>query len=307
MRNKRLILALTGAVICGLLAVMLVTQYIASVRNTATQLNNIVVAKTEIPVGAKITAEQLALLPVPNGSAPEGVFRNLNDAVDRVAVIPIGVREPITGLKLAPAGTESGLGAVIPAGYRALTVKVDEIVGVSGFVNPGSYVDVVAVIVPVNQGQAAQGPISKIVLQNIKVLASGAKLDTPSDQRQPTQVNAVTLLVTPEQAEKLVLAANESKLQLVMRNFGDQEDTQTAGANKSSLLSGETVKALPPTAAEKVADTKPASTAPKPKIRRTSYEAPREMKTTAPPPPVSRNSIELIEGAKRREVIPNNN
>jgi len=307
MRNKRLILALAGAVICGLLAVMLVTQYIASVRNTATQLNNIVVAKTEIPVGAKITAEQLALLPVPNGSAPEGVFRNLNDAVDRVAVIPIGVREPITGLKLAPAGTESGLGAVIPAGYRALTVKVDEIVGVSGFVNPGSYVDVVAVIVPVNQGQAAQGPISKIVLQNIKVLASGAKLDTPSDQRQPTQVNAVTLLVTPEQAEKLVLAANESKLQLVMRNFGDQEDTQTAGANKSSLLSGETVKALPPTAAEKVADTKPASTAPKPRIRRTSYEAPREMKTTAPPPPVSRNSIELIEGAKRREVIPNNN
>jgi len=307
MRNKRLILALAGAVICGLLAVMLVTQYIASVRNTATQLNNIVVAKTEIPVGAKITAEQLALLPVPNGSAPEGVFRNLNDAVDRVAVIPIGVREPITGLKLAPAGTESGLGAVIPAGYRALTVKVDEIVGVSGFVNPGSYVDVVAVIVPVNQGQAAQGPISKIVLQNIKVLASGAKLDTPSDQRQPTQVNAVTLLVTPEQAEKLVLAANESKLQLVMRNFGDQEDTQTAGANKSSLLSGETVKALPPTAAEKVADPKPASAAPKPRIRRTSYEAPREMKTTAPPPPVSRNSIELIEGAKRREVIPNNN
>jgi pilus assembly protein CpaB len=308
MRNKRLILALAGAVICGLLAVMLVTRYIATVKNSATELNNIVVAKTEIPIGAKITAEQLALLPIPNGSAPEGVFRKLSDAVDRVAVIPIGVREPITNLKLAPAGTDSGLGAVIPAGYRALTVKVDEIVGVSGFVNPGSYVDVVAVIVPVNQGQAAQGPISKIVLQNIKVLASGAKLDTPSDQRQPTQVNAVTLLVTPEQAEKLVLAANESKLQLVMRNFGDQEDTQTAGANKNSLLSGETIKGLPPTAGEKVAETKPATTAPKPKIRRTSYEAPREVKTTAPPLPVSRNSIELIEGAKRREVdIPNDN
>src|SRR5215204_5775632 len=161
MRNKRLILALTGAVLCGLLAVMLVTRYLASVQNTASQLNNVVVAKTEIPVGAKITAEQLALLPIPNGSAPEGVFRKVEDAVDRVAVIPIGVREPITNLKLAPAGTESGLSAVIPAGFRALTVKVDEIVGVSGFVMPGSYVDVVAVIVPAATAEAAKGPISK--------------------------------------------------------------------------------------------------------------------------------------------------
>jgi pilus assembly protein CpaB len=304
MRNKRLILALTGAVICGLLAVMLVTQYLASVKNSATELNNVVVAKTEIPIGAKITKEQLALLPIPNGSAPEGAFRKLEEAVDRVAVIPIGVREPITNLKLAPAGTDSGLGAVIPPGYRALTVKVDEIVGVSGFVMPGSYVDIVAVIVPVSSGAAAQGPISKIVLQNIKVLASGARLDSPSDQREPNQVNAVTLLVSPDQAEKLVLAANESKLQLVMRNFGDQEDAQTAGANKSTLLSGETVRPLPPTAGEKVAETKSAPA--RPKIKRTSFEAPREERPTAPPPRVVRNSIELIEGAKRRDVeIPN--
>lgn len=304
MRNKRLILALTGAVLCGLLAVMLVTRYLASVQNTASQLNNVVVAKTEIPVGAKITAEQLALLPIPNGSAPEGVFRKLEDAVDRVAVIPIGVREPITNLKLAPAGTESGLSAVIPAGFRALTVKVDEIVGVSGFVMPGSYVDVVAVIVPAATAEAAKGPISKIVLQNIKVLASGAKLDSPSDQREPTQVNAVTLLVTPDQAEKLVLAANESKLQLVMRNFGDQEDTQTSGANKSTLLSGESVRTLPGATSEKVAETKPAA-APRSKVKRISYVAPRDDKPSAPPP-VTRNSIELIEGAKRRDVdIPN--
>lgn len=303
MRNKRLILALTGAVLCGLLAVMLVTRYLASVQAYARDLNNVVVAKTEIPVGAKITAEQLALLPIPNGSAPDGAFRKLEDAVDRVAVMPIGLREPITNLKLAPVGTESGLSAVIPPGYRGLTVKVDEVVGVSGFVMPGSYVDVVAVIVPPTAGQAAQGPISKIVLQNIKVLASGAKLDSPSDQRAPAPVNAVTLLVTPDQAEKLVLAANESKLQLVMRNYGDQEDAQTAGANKSTLLNGEPVRPLPSAASEKV-ETKPAP-APKPKVRRVTFEAPREERPA--PPPVSRNSIELIEGAKRRDVeIPNN-
>ena len=301
MRNKRLILALTGAVLCGLMAVMLVTRYLASVQNYAKELNNVVVAKTEIPVGAKITAEQLVLLPIPNGSAPEGAFRKLEDAVDRVAVMPIGLREPVTNLKLAPAGTEAGLSGIIPPGYRALTVKVDEVVGVSGFVLPGSYVDVVAVIVPVaTTGAAAQGPISKIVLQNIKVLASGAKLDSPSDQRQPSQVNAVTLLVTPDQAEKLVLAANESKLQLVMRNFGDQEDSQTKGANKASLLSGEAVRLAPPPAT--LAEAKPA---PRPKVKRVSYEAPR-VERPAPPPPVSRNSIELIEGAKRRDVeIPN--
>jgi len=303
MRNKRLILALTGAVLCGLLAVMLVTRYLASVQNYARDLNNVVVAKTEIPIGAKIMPEQLSLLPIPNGSAPEGAFRRLDDAVGRVAVVPIGVREPITNLKLAPIGTDSGLGAVIPPGFRALTVKVDEVVGVSGFVMPGSFVDVVAVIVPVASGSAAQGPISKIVLQNIKVLASGAKLDSPSDQREPSHVNAVTLLVTPDQAEKLVLAANESKLQLVMRHFGDQEDTQTPGANKSTLLSGESVKPVPDAASEQVAELKPAPR--RPKIRRASYEAPREEKSTTPPP-ISRNTIELIEGAKRREVdIPN--
>jgi pilus assembly protein CpaB len=220
-------------------------------------------------------------------------------------VIPIGVREPITNNKLAPVGTESGLSAVIPPGFRALTVKVDEVVGVSGFVMPGSYVDIVAVILPVASSAAAQGPISKIVLQNIKVLASGAKLDSPSDQREPSHVNAVTLLVTPDQAEKLVLAANESKLQLVMRNFGDQEDTQTSGANKGTLLSGESVKLAPSPASERVAEVKPAA-APKPKVRRVTFEAPREERP-APPPPISRNSIELIEGVKRRDVeIPNN-
>jgi pilus assembly protein CpaB len=304
MRNKRLILALTGAVICGLLAVMLVTRYLASVETFAKDLNNVVVAKTEIPLGAKITAEQLALLPIPNGSAPEGAFRKLEEAIGRVAVVPIGVREPITELKLAREGMGAGLGAVIPEGYRAMTVKVDEIVGVSGFVMPGSFVDVVAVIVPVSTAAAAQGPVSKIVLQNIKVLASGAKIDSPGDQREPTTVNAVTLLVTPDQAEKLVLAANESKLQLVMRHYGDQEDTQTNGANKATLLDGESVRPLPGAATEKVAETKPAAPA-KPRIKRISYQPARDEKPAAPPA-ISRNSIELIEGAKRREVdIPN--
>ena len=301
MRNKRLIFALSGAVICGLIAVMLVTRYVASVRTFAKELNNVVVAKAEIPLGAKITQDQLALAPIPNASAPVGAFRKLEEVVGRVAVTPIGIREPITNLKLAPEGVGAGLPAVIPEGYRAMTVKVDDVVGVSGFVMPGSYVDVVAVIVPVTQNNATtQGPISKIVLQNIKVLASGPKIDSPEDQRQPSEVKAVTLQVTPEQAEKLVLAANEGKLQLVMRNYSDQEDSRTTGANKASLLTGESVKPEPAPTSEKTAETKPAVT--KPAIKRPKVAASHPEKPLPVAPVVSRNSVELIEGSKRRDL-----
>jgi pilus assembly protein CpaB len=299
MRNKRLILALTGAVICGLLGVMLVTRYIASLQSHARDLGNVVVATAEIQVGAKIAPEQLALAPIPNGSAPEGAYRELAEVAGRIALVPIGIREPVTNSKLAPEGEVAGLGVLIPEGYRAMTVKVDDVVGVSGFVQPGSIVDIVAVIVPPAQAQASQGPISKIVLQNIKVLASGPRIDSPQNHREPSHVSAVTVLVTPEQAEKLVLATNEGRLQLVMRNYSDQEDAQTAGANKTSLLEGGSASS-PPSPGAKTAEAKPVS---QPRVRRTNYVAQRIEKPAQPTsPPVSRNSIELIEGSKRRDV-----
>lgn len=297
MRNKRLILALTGAVVCGLLGVMLITRYIASVQNYAKDLGNVVVAKVEIPVGAKIAPEQLALAPIPNGSAPEGALRNLEQVAGRVALVPIGIREPVTNAKLAAEGEGAGLGVLIPEGYRAMTVKVDEIVGISGFVQPGSYVDIVAVVTPI---QGSQGPISKIVLQNIKVLASGPRIDSPENQREPQSVSAVTVLVTPEQAEKLVLAGAESRLQLVMRNYSDQEDTRTAGANKSTLLNGEPANVTPAPNSEKTVEPKPVT--PKPRPKRTNLVAQRVEKPAQPAQPITKNSIELIEGAKRRDV-----
>jgi pilus assembly protein CpaB len=300
MRNKRFIIAVAGAVICGLLGVLVITRYLSRIEAYTKDLGNVVVAKQEIPLGAKITEDQVALLPIPNGSVPEGAFRKVGDVVGRVAVTPIGVRETITSMKLAPAGTAGGLSAVIPEGYRAMTVKVDDVVGISGFVMPGSYVDVVAVVNPqAQEGFQSQGPISKIVLQHIKVLASGAKIDSPENQREPANVKAVTLMVTPEEAEKLVLAANEGKLQLVMRNYSDNENTETTGANKRTLLSGESVKPEPgpPNSAE--------SEKPKTQwVRHTPVvPRPKPEKPATPAPAVqSRNSIELIEGAKRREV-----
>lgn len=297
MRNKRLIIALAGAVLCGVLGVMLITRYLSNVQAYTRDLGNVVVAKTGIQLGEKITANHLMLASIPNGSAPEGAFRKLDEVVGRVAITPIGVRETVTGMKLAPEGVEGGLSAVIPEGYRAMTVKVDDIVGVSGFVMPGSFVDVVAVIEPhAAQGGQNPGPISKIVLQQIKVLASGPKLDSPDNQREPTNAKSVTLQVTPEQAEKLVLAANEGKLQLVMRNYTDHEDSQTRGANKHTLLN-DVPDVLPKTDQnERPKTLKPR----KPAAQRPVAAMPKENKPAAQP--VSRNSVELIEGSKRREV-----
>ena len=295
MRIRGLILALTGAVLCGLLGVTLITRYIANIQAYTRDLGEVVVAKSDIPLGEKITAEHLTLLPMPNGSVPEGAFRKASEVIGRVAIVPIGIRDPITYSKLAPEGTEGGLSAVIPQGYRAMTVKVDDVVGVQGFIMPGSFVDVVAIIVP--PGDQTRGPISKIVLQSIKVLASGPKIDTPENQRTPSEVRSVTLQVTPEQAEKLVLAANEGKLQLVMRNYSDQDDADTRGANKNSLLLGESVIPQPEPPSDKT-EKKLVQSRPQPK--RVSV-VPVRAETPAPIP-VSRKSVELIEGSKRRDV-----
>ncbi len=125
-----------------------------------------------------------------------------------------------------------------------MTVKVDDAAGISGFIMPGTLVDVVVVIDP-REGAGNQNPISKIVLQNIKVLANGQNIDKPENEREANSVKAVTLQVTPEQAEKLALAATEGKLQLVMRNQIDQGDEQTTGVNKRNLLGGDTAMPAP--------------------------------------------------------------
>src|SRR6185312_7668678 len=210
--------------------------------------------------------------------------------------VNIAPREPLTKARLAPEGTAGGLSAIIPEGYRAMTVKVDDVVGISGFIMPGTLVDVVVVIVPSDR-TGMQDPISKIVLQNIKVLANGQNIDKPDDQREANSVKAVTLLVTPEQAEKLALASSEGKLQLVMRNSIDQGDEQTTGVNKRTLLTGEHASQAPEPGSLKSEQPKPVSRpAPRPRVQPEVKSAP------ATPPQAPKASVEMIEGAKRRNV-----
>jgi Flp pilus assembly protein CpaB len=143
-----------------------------------------------------------------------------------------------------------------------------------------------------------QDPISKIVLQNIKVLANGQNIDKPESEREANSVKAVTLLVTPEQAEKLALAASEGKLQLVMRNSIDQGDEQTSGINKRKLLGGELAKPLPEPGSLKSERPNPN---PKPAAHRVHTE-PKPVAQALPVPAPPRASVEMIEGAKKRNV-----
>jgi pilus assembly protein CpaB len=297
MRNNRFFIVLVGALIFGVLAAVSVSKYLSSAQAFSKNLSKVAVAKVPIPLGSKIIPEQIMVVQFPKESTPDGAFDTPEKLAGRVAVVNIAAREPITEARLAPEGTAAGLSAVIPEGYRAMTVKVDDAAGISGFIMPGSLVDVVVTIDP-REGGGHQDPISKIVLQNIKVLANGQNIDKPENEREANSVKAVTLQVTPEQAEKLALAATEGKLQLVMRNQIDQGDEQTPGVNKRNLLGGEAAQPVPDPGALKSEqpkqDARPA--------RRSSAPAAKPASAAPAPQPTPRASVEMIEGAKKRSV-----
>jgi pilus assembly protein CpaB len=295
MRNKRFFIVLVGALIFGVLAAVSVSRYLSSAQAFTKNLNKVAVAKVAIPLGTKIIPEQIMVVQFPKESTPDGAFDSPEKLAGRVAVTNIAAREPITEARLAPEGSSAGLSAVIPEGYRAMTVKVDDAAGISGFIMPGTLVDVVVTIDP-REGGGRQDPVSKIVLQNIKVLASGQNIDKPENEREANSVKAVTLQVTPEQAEKLALASSEGKLQLVMRNQIDQGDEQTPGVNKRNLLSGDIATPAPEPGSLK-------SEQPKSEARPVRRSAPAPQPAAAPAPqPTPRASVEMIEGAKKRSV-----
>jgi len=295
MRNKRFFIVLVGALIFGVLAAISVSRYLSSAQAYTKNLSKVAVAKVQIPLGTKIVAEQVTVVQFPKESTPDGTFESPDKLVGRVAVMNIPAREPITESRLAPEGTAAGLSAVIPEGYRAMTVKVDDAAGISGFIMPGAFVDVVVVIDP-REGSGMQDPISKIVLQNIKVLANGQNIDKPENQREANSVKAVTLQVTPEQAEKLALASNEGKLQLVMRNQIDQGDEQTKGVNKRELITGSD-RAMPAPEPGSMKSEQPKDTRPVRRVR-----VPAEPKAAPAPEVKPRTQVEMIEGAKKRSV-----
>src|SRR3569832_1096838 len=148
MRNKRFFIVLVGALIFGVLAAVSVSKYLSRAQAFSKHLNKVAVAKVPLPIGSKINPEQIMVVQFPKESTPDGAFDSPEKWAGRVAVVNIAPREPITESRLAPEGTAAGLSAVIPEGYRAMTVKVDDAAGISGFSVTGTMVDVGVVIDP---------------------------------------------------------------------------------------------------------------------------------------------------------------
>jgi pilus assembly protein CpaB len=297
MRNKALVFVLSGAVIFGLIAAISVSRYLAG---NEKQLSRVIVAKVEVPLGEKITADHLTSVQLPSEAVPEGAFASPDQVIGRVTATRIAVREPMTATRLAPVGAMAGLSGLIPAGYRAVTVRVDDEAGIAGFLYPGTIVDVVAVINPV--GPNSQ-PVSKIVLQNIKVLASGSELDQRQNGREPENVKSVTLLVTPDQAESLTLSSTEGRLRLALRSTTDQQNASTLGVDKNSLLAGKPARPVPDVSA--LAATQPTPQAVVKKIIRPAVTAQKTTITNAEPasaPVAPRATVEIFEGTKRSSV-----
>jgi len=201
---------------CALLVYRIVGNRMEAARPVST--TSVVAAATDIKLGTVLTAANLTTVEI-KGPLPKGALLKPENAIGRGVVSDLFQGETILDSRLAPVGSGGGLAATIPPGMRACAVKVDQVVGVAGFVTPGMRVDVLVSGVPPGEPQA-EGTMTKTVLQNIQVLSAGTDIQKDAEGK-PQQVQVVNLLVTPDQAQTLSLASNQLKIQLVLRNPTD--------------------------------------------------------------------------------------
>ena len=233
----------------------------------------VVIAANDIQVGAKLETRDVRVVTLPQSAVPPGAFSATSQVFGRGAILPISKGEFILPSKLAAVNAGAGLSSMIPPGMRAVSVRVNDVVSVAGFVQPGSRVDVLATG---NQG-GANDRQTTTVLENVAVIAVGKNLDrNASSDAQSAPV--ITLLVSPDDAQKLALVSQEGRIQLSLRNPLDTRKGGIGATRTSSLYLGET----------------PVATAPKPKAHRIVAKVP-----TPPPAPYQ---VEMIRGSKRDET-----
>src|SRR3954447_773716 len=203
------------------------------VKTVTTPTQPVVVAAADISLGAELRKEELTVVNFPAGHVPEGAFARVTDVVGRGVISPFVKNEVVIPAKLASKEAGSGLPPVIPEGMRALSVRVNEVIGVAGYVLPGARVDVLATANPTNQQQDVT---TKLILSNVQVVTAGTRIEQDQDKGKPMQVTVVTLLVYPDQAERLALASTEGKIQLALRNPLDQTAPETPGVKPALLL-----------------------------------------------------------------------
>ena len=197
----------------------------------------VLVSNADLSWGTKLTPEMMQLQEFPSGAIPEGHFTSLEAIKDRVILVDLKRSELLLESKLAPLGTTSGgVAAVTDINKRAMSVKVDDVIGVAGFIKPGDRVDVMVTIEQEGSKQE-KNMMSKMILENVKVLASGTQMERKGKDEEPKQVQVITVEVDVEEAEKLALASTQGKLRLALRNPLNSEKVLTKGANVGALLS----------------------------------------------------------------------
>ena len=267
-----MLLGLAIAVVVGLLTARFVYKRLqqASAGPTVVTTGQIVVAAAPLSLGSRLRAEDLRLIAWPAGTALAGAFSRGEDCVDHALITAVVENEPILAAKLAPKEAGAGLPAVIPEGMRAVSVRVDDVVGVAGFVTPGTMVDVQVTFD--SGGAAAAGGVTNTILQDVRVLAAGQKVEQDKEGK-PETVSVVTMLVNPEQANKLTMASTNGRIHLALRNTIDTKLVESPPVYMSGLLGG-----------------RPPQPAPKAKTK---------VKATPPPPPLPPLVVEVIRGDKK--------
>jgi pilus assembly protein CpaB len=237
-----------------------------------------VVAATSLPIGTMVTSDHVRLVPWPSRNQVPGAFSSTEQVVNRGVIQPIAENEPLTESKLAPTGAGAGLPPTIPAGMRAISVKVNEVIGVAGFVVPGSRVDV---LVTVDETSGSRNSLSRVVVSNVQVLTAGTRFDQEKARAdgKPIPTTVVTLLATPEDAERLTLASSEGKIMLTLRNPLDTLPTDTKGVRMANLTG-----------------------APAPPPVQKTVKGKKVMVAVEPPAPKP-YTVEAIRAAKRSEEV----
>ena len=228
MQNKRALAILLVSIAVGLVAVAMAAKWMG--QQAASDRKPVIVVTKNLLAGEAITADAVQVVSWPSDGLPEGAFAEAAKVEGRVTRVQMFKGEPVLGLKLAPLGTKAGLDSLIKPGHRAITVKVNEVLGVAGFLASGSYVDLL-----VNIKDDKEKSVSRVVLERIMILAVAQESQRP-DETKPKVVDAVTLEVTPPQAEKIDLARNIGTLSLMLRNQGDTVQAPTAGMRKQDLF-----------------------------------------------------------------------
>ena len=235
MKKQRTLVILLLALLSGAVAAWSTLRYIQDrpaplMASTVGELQPVVVAAGDLELGSRLTAEDLKIVQWPEEALPAGFASSVTEVEGRTLIQNVHTNEAILAPKLADSGLH-GMIPLIPPGMRAISVKVDEVVGVAGFVTPQTRVDVILILQLPGQREST----SKVILQNIQALAANQQI-TENAEGEPMVSTVVTVLVDPEQAEKLALAASQGRIQMALRNTLDLETIETDGERESRLF-----------------------------------------------------------------------